>query len=236
MRSVNIRADVATFTVLLEACLNQIGNLPPAKQVALVERVLAAMKSSGVEINMQTYGKIFYILLLDGDRAEEAVKAVLAHIWGRGLELSSHIYTMLAEHYFSRSPPDTAAVAALIHNRRLHDNRGIDRVFWERVMKGYCQAGELRRAMGIFDRVFVTGTTVTFGSLYALLCPLVEVGDVQAAARVVEAARKIGKVEEAGGGRGGDGKRYWMHRFWQLAYEQGLTGEQLAERCRDANE
>ncbi len=235
MRSVNISADVATFTVLFDGALNQIGTLPPTQQVALVERILAAMKSSNVEINMQTYAKIIYLLLREGGRADQAVNAVLAHIWNRGLELSSHIYTMLAEHWFSRSPPDAAAVTALIEVRRLHDNKGIDRVFWERVMKGYCQAGDVPRALGVFDRVFVTGTTVTFGSLYDLLRPLVEAGDMVAAARVVEAARKIGKLEDAGAGHGGEGKRLWRHRFWHLAYEKGLMGEQLAERFRVAN-
>ncbi|KAK4241691.1 hypothetical protein C8A03DRAFT_30134 [Achaetomium macrosporum] len=234
MRSINIRADVATFTVLLEGTLNHIGDLPPEQQVALVERILSAMKSSGIEINMQTYAKILHLLLREGDRAGEPVKAVLGHIWRRGLELSSHIYTMLAEHYFSRDPPDAAAVTALIENRRLHENRGIDRVFWERVIKGYAQAGELQRALDIFDRVFVSGTTITLSTLHDLLKPLVAVGDVGAAKRLVEAARKIGKAD-GGDAAGGEGRRYWRHRFWHLAYEQGLMGEQLAERFRQAN-
>ncbi|KAL2140301.1 hypothetical protein VTI28DRAFT_3984 [Corynascus sepedonium] len=246
MRDANVHADVATFTVLLEGTLSNISDLPPAQVISLVERILAAMKSSGVEINMQTYAKILYLLLREGDRAEEPVKAVLAHIWRRGLELTSHIYTMLAEHYFSRDPPDAAAVTALIENRRLHDNRGIDRVFWDRVVKGYCQAGEVRRALAIFDRVFSVGegSTITFGTLYELLRPLVEAGDVEAAMRVVEAARKIGKAEEeaaaAGhqrhsGGGVGEGKRFWKHRFWHLAYEHGLMGGPLVERFRKAN-
>ncbi|KAK4156024.1 hypothetical protein C8A00DRAFT_31074 [Chaetomidium leptoderma] len=239
MRSIDIRADVATFTVLLEGTLNHIGDLPADEQVSLVERILAAMKSSGVDINMQTYAKMLYLLLREGDRAEEPVKAVLAHIWRRGLELTSHIYTMLAEHYFARDPPDSAAVTALIENRRLRDNKGIDRVFWERVMKGYCKAGDVARALDIFDGVFVGGSTITFSTLYELLRPLVEAGDGRAAARVVEAARKIGRADDAGvgsgGGHGGEGRRYWRHRFWHLAYEQGLMGEQLAERFREAN-
>ncbi|KAH6850367.1 hypothetical protein B0I37DRAFT_371470 [Chaetomium sp. MPI-CAGE-AT-0009] len=237
MRSTNIQADNATFVVLLEGTLNQIGDLPPAQQVSLVERILAAMKAAGVEINMQSYAKILYILLREGDRAEEPVKAVLAHIWGRGLELTSHIYTMLVEHYFSRDPPDSAAVTALIENRRLHDNKSIDRVFWEGVIKGYCQAGEVRRALGIFDRVFASGSgTITFGTLYDLLRAVVEVRDQETALRVVEAARKIGKADEVGAVQGGgEGKRYWRHRFWHLAYAQGLMGEQLAGRFREAN-
>ncbi|KAK3296148.1 uncharacterized protein B0H64DRAFT_397501 [Chaetomium fimeti] len=236
MRSTNIRADVATFTVLLEGTLNQIGGLPPAQQVSLVERILAAMKAAGVEINMQVYAKFLHLLLRD-DRAEEPVKAVLAHIWGRGLELTSHIYTMLADHYFSRDPPDSAAVTALVENRRLHDNKSIDRVFWERLITGYGHAGDVRRALGIFDRVFAGGSgTITFGTLYDLLRPLVEIGDREAALRVVEAGRKIGKADEVGAGQGGgEGTRYWKHRFWHLAYREGLMGEQLAERFREGN-
>ncbi|KAK4123613.1 hypothetical protein N657DRAFT_645201 [Parathielavia appendiculata] len=242
MQSINIRADVATFTVLLEGTLNHIGDLPPTQQVAIVERILDAMQSSGIEINMQTYAKILHLLLREGDRAGEPVKAVLAHIWCRGLDLTSHIYTMLAEHYFSRDPPDTVAVTALIENRRLHENKAIDRVFWERMIKGYCQAGETRRALEIFDRVFVPGTMITFGTLYELLRPLVVAGDAEAAVRVVEAARKIGRADDDAvpkwrGSHGdvGEGKRYWKHRFWHLAYEHGLMGEQLAERFREAN-
>jgi pentatricopeptide repeat protein len=233
MQSIDIRPDNATFTVLLEGTLNHIGDLSPAQQVSVVERILDAIKASGVDINMQTYAKILHLLLREGDRAEEPVKAVLAHIWRRGLELTSHIYTMLAEHYFSRDPPDTAAVTALIENRRLHENKGIDRVFWERMIEGYCQAGETARALEIFDRVFGPGTMITFGTLYELLRPLVAAGDAEAALRVVEAARKIGKADDAG--EVGEGKRYWKHRFWHLAYEHGLMGEQLAERFRDAN-
>ncbi|KAL2021046.1 hypothetical protein VTK56DRAFT_7701 [Thermocarpiscus australiensis] len=240
MRSSNIEADVATFTVLLEGVLTNIGDLIPDQQVALVKRVLSEMKDAGVDVNMQTYAKILYLLLREGDRAGEAVKAVLAHIWRRGLELTSHIYTMLAEHYFARDPPDAAAVTALIENRRLHDNRAIDRVFWERVIKGYCQAGETRRAVAIFDRVFVPGTTMTFSMLYELLRALIACGEMGDAARVVEAARKIGRAEDddvdaAAVVAHQEGKRYWKHRFWHLAYEHGFLEERLADRFRAAN-
>ncbi|SPQ25982.1 fde13dda-f3c9-4e75-a452-6aea2c1d8913 [Thermothielavioides terrestris] len=243
MRSINIHADIATFTILLEGTLNHVGDLAPDQQVALVERILGAMKASGVEINMQAYAKMLHVLLREGDRAGAPVKAVLAHIWGRGLELTSHIYTMLAEHYFSRDPPDAAAVTALIENRRLRENRGIDRVFWERVVRGYCDAGEIPRALDIFDRVLAAGSTVTLATLYDLLRSLVAAGDLAAARRVVEAGRKIGRAEEPGAGAGAGGLaegaaggRYWRHRFWHLAYHHGLLGDQLALRFREANE
>ncbi|KAL2124063.1 hypothetical protein VTJ04DRAFT_428 [Mycothermus thermophilus] len=245
MRSINIQADGATWAVLLEGVLYQIGHLPPPQQVSLVERVLETMKASGVEVNMLLYAKIIHLLLREGDAAEEPVKAVLAHIWHRGLELTSHIYTMLADHYFSRDPPDCEAVAALIENRRLHQNRAIDRVFWERVVSGYAQAGEVARALEVFDRVLLAaGSTVTFSTLYDLLRPLIAMGDLRSAQRVVEAARKIGRVDDGGGTGGGggggggmaaQGKRYWRHRFWHLAYKHGLMGEGLEEKFLKAN-
>ncbi|KAJ4292258.1 hypothetical protein N0V88_005889 [Collariella sp. IMI 366227] len=196
MNAANIRADVVTFTVLLDGALNQVTDLPPAQQTAVVNRILASMEQSRLQANMRTYAKIIYLLLQGGDRADAPVKAVLAHIWHRGLELTSHIYTMLAEHYFSLHPPDADAVTQLIHSRRLHANPSIDRVFWERVVKGYCAAGEVSRALAIFDRVFGTGTPITFGALHELLQALVNVGDREAAGRVVEMGRKIGKSDE----------------------------------------
>ncbi|EGS17658.1 glutathione S-transferase-like protein [Thermochaetoides thermophila DSM 1495] len=222
MRAINIKADVATFTVLLEGALSDITALTPEQQVNLVNRILHEMRSSGVPINMEAYAKIIYILLnQSGDRTGKAVKTVLAHIWRRGLELTSHIYTMMAEHYFSRDPPDSRAVTALIENRKLSENPNIDRVFWERVVKGYCQAAtrlaelgysdgmdEVQRAMAIFDRVFVPGATITFSALFELLRALVERNEMAAAKRVVDAAVTIGRSEadEEGGGEGEGGE------------------------------
>ncbi|GAB1320698.1 hypothetical protein MFIFM68171_10908 [Madurella fahalii] len=242
MRSVNIHADVTTFTVMLEGTLTNIGNLDPAEQVALVRRILAEMKSAGIEANMQTYAKILYLLLREGgDRANEPVKAVLAHIWRRGLELTSHIYTMLAEHYFSRDPPDAGAVTTLIENRRLHDNKDIDRVFWERVIKGYCHSGETERALDIFDRVFVSGTNITISTLHDLLRAVIESGEMEAAARIVEAAGRIGKADEHIAGSSGaaaatqaEKRRLFKHRFWHLAHQHGLLGEQLGDSFKEA--
>lgn len=238
MESMGVRADVATFTVILEGIFSQLDTLSPAQQIALVGRVLATAKESGVKFNMLAYGKIFHVLVRDGGaNADGAINTILSHIWSRSLELSSHIYTMLAQYYFSRDPPDPKAVTDLIEQRRLHDNPGIDRVFWERVVKGYCKVGDLRRAMDVFDRVFATGTSITFGTLFDLLRALVRAGDGVAAARVVSVAKNIGTLEKAAGAApaGDQRKRYWRHRFWHLAHDQGLLGEQMEQQFVEAN-
>ncbi|KAK1751816.1 hypothetical protein QBC47DRAFT_76613 [Echria macrotheca] len=237
MRAHDIQADGATFTILLDGALADISSKTTEEQVEVVTRLIRDVESAGVEVNMHIYGKMVYILLEEcGDGA--AVNAVLAHIWGRGLELSSHIYTMLAEHYFSRSPPDADAVTTLIHNRRLHSHKGIDRVFWERVIKGYCQVGETQLAMEVFERLVGNGSTITFSTLFEFLQTLVGEGRVEMAGRVVAAAVEFREAEDEvvpGGGSGnGKTRRYWRHRFWHLADERGLLDGGLRERFREA--
>jgi pentatricopeptide repeat protein len=222
MKKQNLEADVATFTILLEGALEDLGDQSPQQQVETVHTFLRNMREAGVTANMQLYAKMIFLLLQQGDRAEEPVKAVLAHIYGEGLELTSHIYTMLAEHYFTRSPPDAAAVTALIENRRLHENRDIDRVFWERVIFGYCQVNDVGRALRIFDKIERSGSKITFSTLYELLLVLGRSGEREAVVRVVDFARRAKDLadEEAVGGKQGLG-RSWLHRFWHLAEQYG---------------
>ncbi|KAK0711655.1 hypothetical protein B0H67DRAFT_647010 [Lasiosphaeris hirsuta] len=226
MKQLNVEANAATLTILLDGALDDIGVQSPDEQVEVVTRIIRDMETKGIELNMQTYAKMIYLLLKEGgDRAGGAVKAVLADIWGRGLELSSHIYTMLAMHYFSRDPPDAAAVTALIENRRLHNNRDIDRVFWERVIKGYCQVGETERAWGIFQKVFASGTNITFSTLHDLLLALLYDGREQSGKELVMTALNIKEANEKVHGTQANGAqlmRFWKHRFWHLAWKEGL--------------
>ncbi|KAK4211945.1 hypothetical protein QBC37DRAFT_203575 [Rhypophila decipiens] len=227
MNASNVSADAATFTILFDGALSDLGSQSPEKQVELVTNIISQMEAAGVEVNMQMYAKMIYLFLQEGESSEAPVKAILAHIWNSGLELTSHIYTMLAEHYFSRSPPDSRPVTALIENRKLHTNRDIDRVFWERVIKGYCQTGETDRAHQIFDKVFASGTTITFSTLYELLLALINLGDRAAAEKLVVTARDI--KEATGEGDASKKTRFWKHRFWHLVDQYGLLEEGLVE-------
>ncbi|KAK4442254.1 hypothetical protein QBC34DRAFT_418990 [Podospora aff. communis PSN243] len=227
MKSINVNADASTFTILLDGALPGISTLSSKDQVDRINQIIEEIEAAGFKPNMINFGKMIYILLQEGGRDSDsaAVKAVLAHIWKRGFELSSHILTMLAEHYFSRDPPDAAAVTQLIENRRLRQNPSIDRVFWERVIKGYCQAGETQKALEIFDEGFTSGSTMAFSTLHELLLALVEAGENERAKALVKAVRGMPEMDD------GDGKvastqaaetqarplRYWKHRFWHLA-------------------
>ncbi|KAK0753163.1 hypothetical protein B0T18DRAFT_433996 [Schizothecium vesticola] len=235
MKQVGVRADVATYTILLDGALADISGMTADEQTAAVTRVIGEMERAGVEANMMAYAKIIYNLLQDGNRnAGDAVRAVISHIWARGLELTSHIYTMLAEHYFSRDPPDAAAVTHLILSRRLAFNPNIDRVFWERTIKGYCQAGEVQRAVKIFEHISAVGSTITFSTLYDFLNALATSGMMDEARRVVRVARKMTAAEEPDEQQPVNfgpkpTKRFWKHRFWHLADAYGLLEEGLLE-------
>jgi len=255
MEELKIEPDSATFTILMDGALSDVGTLSPEEQTAAVNRIIAKMQATGVRINMQMYAKIIYILLQEGNNAAEPVKAVLAHIWGNGQELSSSIYTMLAEHYFSQDPPNPDAVTALIESRRLHSQPSIDRVFWERVIKGYCQVGDVDRALGHFERVSNSGGIIIFSTLHVLLETLLQMGRVEEARSVVDKALRIreamadGQTEEeeqqqqllryanrreARADEARRPNRFWKHRFWHLAYRNGLIDDDAMAKMEAA--
>ena len=236
MKSFNVHPDGATFTILLDGVLADISTKTSEQQVEIVTRFMREVETASVNTKMLTYGKIIYLLLREegADSDGAAVKAVLAHIWASGLELSSHIYTMLAEHYFSSSPPAASAVTALIRNRGLLTNPNIDRVFWERVIKGYCQIGDTQSALDIFAKVFDSGSTITFSTLYEFLIALLETRRIDDAKNLVRAAKEFRDAEDEELTVGDKKRRYWRHRFWHLAEQRGLMEKDIRETFQAA--
>lgn len=253
MKEAKIEPDAATFTILLEKALINLPRQTPEEITQQVGDVMRMMESSGVMENMMIYAKAIYLLLQEGDRATTAVNAVLAHIWSQGLELTSHIYTMLAEHYFGRNPPDTRAVTALIDNRRLHLNENIDHIFWERVIKGYSQANDPVKAEEIFWKVFNEGMTeLTMDAMFELLAAMMRQAMFESAAKLVAALNPMKcavtpdqvlasrEVEEPAEREARfarmKSERFWKHRFWHLAYNGGLMSDDLLEAFEKAHE
>lgn len=236
MKNQNVEANVATFTILLEGALDGIGEQSPAEQIQTIKNFLRAMRAADVTANMQLFAKIMHLLLQEGDRTGDTVNEVLAIIWGQELELTSHIYTMLADHYFTRDPPKPWAVTALIENRKLHENRDIDRVFWERVISGYCQVGDTARALQSFEKIDRSGGKITFSTLFDLLLFLSRSGETDAIHKVIEVARKNIDQHPAGE-QGGDAKsRFWKHRFWHLADKYGFLQDDLKAQFQYGNQ
>lgn len=215
MESLGVNADAATFTLILEGTLNKLEAWDPERQVEIVASIFDDMKKAGLEANHQNYGKMIHLLLRSGDRAQASVKAVLDHLWQQGLELSPHIYTSLVEHYFSRNPPDLETVNELIQRRRLLDYDDMDRIFYDRVIKGYAAAGDHETAFNIYRKLSSAGFLVNLDAQYELLHALLLADRRKDAQDMVEDTVKR-YAEHRGEGS-------WLgHRYWHTAERSGF--------------
>ncbi|RYP32073.1 hypothetical protein DL767_005427 [Monosporascus sp. MG133] len=239
MKKRQVQADAATFTIVLDATLARIE--PPSRsaseselasfkeaQKEAVARVLSQMEAVGLETNLQTYGKMIYLLLQSGgDRDMEAVKAVLAHLWERGYELSPHIYTMLVEHYFSRQPPDLASVGELLlqAQKSRHFANGapeMDSIFYDRVVKGYALADQPATALDLYYRLSRKGYLVTLGTQVELLRVLLRDELWDEAKGLVDNTKR--RFEEQNGAAALDpNDSFWQHGFWAVAERHRLV-------------
>lgn len=213
MKALGVEADAATFTIILDATLANLQE-EPEKQEEFVADIFHTMEKVGLNINHQTYGKIIYHLLRSGDHAQACIKYVLEHLFKQGLELSPHIYTMLVEHYFSRH--DLDAVDSLLQRHRILDFDDMDRIFYDRLIKGYALVGEVDTAFSIYQKLSTAGVHVNLGSLYEVLIALIDAARLEDAKTLVHDTTK--KFMEQYGEPGWRG-----HSFWHVAVQQGFV-------------
>ena len=219
MKEQNVQADEATFTILMDGILP---NVSRGEQLKVVKWMLEEMQAAGLEANHQTYAKLIYLLLQGDDGAGDAVSVVLAEMNRRNLKPSSQIYTILVEDAFARKPPDLAAVDHIISSHRLEEVAGLDRVFWERVVKGYAGAGDSANAMKYYEKI-ATSVSVTFTTLEILLQALIADGKLVEAAGLVRQA--VSRRPRPGAEQDDSQARFWKHRFWHLAAQHNLVDE-----------
>ncbi|KAI1074449.1 hypothetical protein F5B20DRAFT_434895 [Whalleya microplaca] len=235
MKSHNVSADEATFTIILEGAFAEspaVDGGDDAHHTETVEAVFRDMEQAGLKPNLRTYGKMIHNLL--GDRRwavqranTEAVKSVLAHLWGRGLELSPHIYTMLVEHFlFERSPPDVGAVEALLERRRLLDLDGgdIDHIFHDRLVKAFALVGHVDRALELFRRLSAAGAQVHLDSQLGLLRALLKLERIEDAGEVARTTMEgyLRVHPDAVVDWNAKGS-FWDHAFWRVAVRHELV-------------
>ncbi|OTA98921.1 hypothetical protein M426DRAFT_325579 [Hypoxylon sp. CI-4A] len=221
MEKTGVRADEVTFTIILDAAFSKIPPDDAEAQAKAVAGVLDDMKKVGLKANMHTYGKMVYNLLRMGDRAREAVKAVLGHLWSKGHELSPHIYTMLVEHYFfARKPPDLDAVELLLQRRPPLDYDDMDSTFYDRVIKGYSFVGQPDKALEMYYRLTDAGVVIPSPQT-ELLRALLKQDRMEDARGLVENTKKMFE-ESYRAADSVENKEFWGHLFWRLAYQHGL--------------
>ncbi|KAI0435105.1 hypothetical protein F5Y09DRAFT_104450 [Xylaria sp. FL1042] len=214
MQAQGVRADEATFTIVLDASFSQDNTRDPEEQANIVADVASAMSAAGLELNMQTYGKMIYLLLCSN--ATTAAMAVVNHLYNRNLELSPHIYTMLVEHCFQQNPPALDSVHLFVQRRRHLDFDDMDYIFYDRVVKNYVLVGETKAAFDIYKHVVGAGSSVSLETLNHLLQAL----HLQ---ERFEDARYLVNSEKRYERRNPDPReQYWSNQFWQLASDYKL--------------
>lgn len=222
MKALEIQADAATFTIVLDGTLAHIPEDDTAKQLQVVSEVFEKMRASGLEANLHTYGKMIYLLLCSGDRATKVVDAVISHLRAHGHNLSPHIYTMLIEHYFNCRPPKLNRVEELLQWRRLLDYDDMDRVLYERVIKGYASVGEPATAFEIYCKLNDTGMKVELDTQTSLLEALVVQGRLENAKALVNRTVKWFREQHGVEWREPRHAKFWAHSFWHMAERYGV--------------
>ncbi|KAI0408798.1 hypothetical protein F4802DRAFT_367896 [Xylaria palmicola] len=222
MKAKGIPADEATFTIILDASFSKRVTRDPEDQANIVANVASAMAAAGLELNMQTYGKMIFLLLRSD--ATDAAMAVVNHLYNRNLELSPHIYTMLVEHCFAQNPPKLDSVHLFVQRRRHLDFDDMDHVFYDRVVRGYTQVGEVSAALDVYRHVVGSSATMSLPALTDLLRALLRQDLLDSAREMVNREKKRfeGQYPDPEGH-----ESYWNHQFWQLASGYNLLDSEL---------
>ncbi|ROT38856.1 hypothetical protein SODALDRAFT_277763 [Sodiomyces alkalinus F11] len=220
MKTSGVAPDGATFTIILETALAEMGTQTPDSQRRTVAKVFAEMSACGIEPNQETYAKMLHVLVRAGNVARVPIEAVLAHLRGSGLQPSPEICTILFEYYFSRRPRDWDAIRALIADRRSRTRVLTDRVFWETVMRHLNSAGDNAGALEIFYDMDDWGIWPALPVLEPILRSLTDRGDWDAARQFVQTVMRQERSPAAD-----QGGRYWKHAFWAIAKDYGLMEE-----------
>lgn len=257
MKEQDVQPDAATFTVLLDGLIGSTKDDSPDEQVQMVTRLFSDMEAAGVQANMETFARMMHLLLCapEGD-SSAAVDAIRGFIRKKGLKASPYIYTILTEHYFSQTPPNLKAIDDLMKEGGYmledgslqlvvleHGRRGLDRVFWERMIKGYATVGEVDQAYRLFGQISNLGSALTMDTLEILLRALVGARRFDEARRTVEivvlhrqrsdvyGTANTGAFAEADGGEGARIRgRHWRHGFWAFAMECGFVSMEALRR------
>lgn len=224
-------ADERTYTIILNAYMSNIDSnfpaLSPQEQQESVIHILDEMTAKGIPIDQRTYGTILYGLLnpKSAVRNEQAARAVLDHMDKNGFKPSHYIYSILASHYFSLSPPDLQAVEHL-WKRILLERPILDREFYEKMVEGYATARLVERMLYFLRAIANEGQSPSWQCLLVVLNTLIETGEWGLVKELVEDVkdRHGGLRRFADEGRKGG----WVEQeFW-------TTAEDVSDRMEEA--
>lgn len=236
MKAHGYSPDIITFTTLLDGYLRntvkKLGTESPEEQEAAISRIFTDMDAAGIAANPHTYSTIVHSLLSSAPPSVSAARAVLARMAQKNLQPTPHVCTILVRHYFASDPPDLAAVEGLWRRIRA-DKINVDHVFYDRIIEGYAQLGEMEKMLNFLRLMPAEGKIPGWVALAQALRTLVTREEWDLCSDLVEDV-------EGDGGLLRLGKRGWRgeDEFWMLVAElrsRGLIGGS-ARRAEDHKE
>lgn len=245
MANANCNPDVATFSIILNGLVSNptstFHTLPPEAQESTITSILADMSRQGVEANAFTYGTLLDGLLTPGSKELShdhtpnvpAARTVLAHMAARNIYPSTHIYTILITHYFTRRPvPDLPAISSLWSSiRHSGQSHKLDHVFYDRLIEGYAELDEVEEALRFLRLVPEEGKNPGWKTLSRVLRALVRGREWGWVAELVDDVEREGGLMRHGQRGRKPGRE--QAEFWALVEElreKGLVGRVDEER------
>lgn len=220
MKEQGVEPDEGTQTTLIEGMGPFLRSASPGEKVETVKRVLSMVSGNdSKKTNISAFAKLMFELLKENESSagiDVAVNHIMQQLWERRLEPTTHMYTILAEHYLNRTPPALDAAHQLIETHDLVNKPQMDHIFWGRVISGFMGAGDVDSAFAIFERV--KNGNLTMRLYEHLLRALLARGKME------EATRLVRVVEEMSTSSGAEPDPHFMnHAFWDVARNHGLS-------------
>lgn len=239
MREENIETTTDTSTIMLNAVFrdSDFEDLSQQEQTERILSILTSFESIMTGIDEKGYALVVDRLLKTFHNIE-AADAVIEHMSKRGIEPSTHIYTILMTHYFQQQPqPDFASIDALWRRIQAADNgRGakLDGIFHDRMIEGYAAHASTigtQPLISSLDRMSAENKRPSWQALLHAARALADAGQWDRMLKIVDEARMWLKEEQGKRTEVVTGPRAWGQReFWQFVIDTGLLREERITR------
>lgn len=235
MEANGIPADISTHTMLITAAFDNhtSDDLTETDRANRLIQMFEELEAGGLRLNNYVYATAIDRLLKQYG-SHDAVRTIIEHMRSRNLTPSAHVYTSLITFYFQQTPPAIETVDSLLHQIFESAHSDTDEYFFDRIIEGYAEHGQVGKMMSVLTRMSKHGKHPGFQALAAVIRALVAAGDVDRARFIVQ------DVERGEGvARGGvTGALNSQKQFLAIAHSLGvgLDEERMGDMFRMRND
>jgi pentatricopeptide repeat protein len=224
MRDRNIPVDSNTWNIILADMLvgGFLDGLSAEEQEAKVFDFLSIVDTDEkTGLDLKGYALLIDRLLKNYEN-HPAAQAVLSHMISKGMEPSTHIYTILMDSHLQQTPPNFLAADALwehIQSAKGGYGATLDSKFFDLVIKGYAPHHTTvgtEKILSFLDRMDKEGKRPSWSALEATARALAETSEWARLAQIVDRTRR--RLREERGIDTGAGQ--WS--FWQFIISTGM--------------